>query len=125
VAVLAAVHFVLPSVVDRLRGPEDFAGPGSGSVQVEVVSGQTLAQIGNTLKTLGVVATVDAFTQAAAANPDSAGIQPGFYQLAQGLPSAEAVTALLDPSNRVTNKVVIPEGKRASWVLDALAKGAR
>lgn len=120
---LAGVQLALPAIVDRLSGPADFPGPGTGSVQVEVVTGQTLAQIGNTLKGVGVVASVDGFTRAAAANPDSSGIQPGFYTLRTGMPSAAAVAALLDAANRVTKKVLIPEGKRTEWVLDALAKG--
>jgi UPF0755 protein len=114
---------VLPKVLSHFSGPADFAGPGSGSVQIEITSGQTLAQIGNTLKSQGVVASVDGFTRAAGDNPKSAGIQPGFYTLKSGMASKDAITALLDDANRVTNKVVIPEGKRATWVLDTLAKG--
>jgi UPF0755 protein len=35
--------------------------------------------------------------------------------------SSDAILALLDPANRVVVKVVIPEGKRVSWVVKTLA----
>ena len=62
-------------------------GPGKGKVTFEVQQGDTIAAMGRSLKTQGVVASVDAFTAAAAANPDSTGIQVGFYQLKKEMPA--------------------------------------
>ena len=48
---------------------------------VQVVQGESVAEVGRDLKKKDVVASVDAFLQAAAGNPDSARMQPGFYGL--------------------------------------------
>src|SRR3954470_7422068 len=42
----------------------DYPGPGDGEVQVEVVSGQSVAAVGRLLKQKSVIASVDAFLQA-------------------------------------------------------------
>lgn len=121
VVVVAIVGLLAPKVVSRLSGAPDFPGPGSGSVQVQIDPGETLAQIGNNLKSLGVVASVDGFIAAANDNPDSGSIAPGLYNLLLEMKSSDAILALLDPANRVVTKVVIPEGKRVSWTINTLA----
>jgi UPF0755 protein len=120
-AVIAVIGVVTPQVVSRLSGAPDFPGPGSGSVQVQIASGETLAQIGNSLKDLGVVASVDGFIAAANDNPESGSIAPGLYNLLLEMKSSDAILALLDPANRVVTRVVIPEGKRVSWIINTLA----
>lgn len=120
-AVIAVIGLVTPQVISRLSGVPDFPGPGSGSVQVEIQSGETLAQIGNSLKDLGVVASVDGFIAAANDNPDSGSIAPGLYNLLLEMKSSDAILALLDPANRVVTRVVIPEGKRVTWIIETLA----
>jgi UPF0755 protein len=100
---------------------QDYPGPGEGTIQVEVVKGQSLAAVGRMLKAKGVVASVDAFVAAATANPDSAGLQPGFYRLQLKMPAGDALTALLDPASRVQAKVTLPEGLRLDETLKRLA----
>jgi UPF0755 protein len=95
---------------------QDYPGPGSGEVQVTVASGDTGGAIGHTLVDNGVVATVGAFTSAYAANPAATGIQPGTYGLQLEMKASDAVNALLDPANRVSNRVTIPEGYTASQI---------
>jgi cell division protein YceG involved in septum cleavage len=51
-AVIAVIGLITPQVISRLSGAPDFPGPGSGSVQVQIEPGETLAQIGNSLKDL-------------------------------------------------------------------------
>ena len=121
IAVIAVIGLLASQVVSRLSGAPDFPGPGSGSVQVQIESGETLAQIGNSLKDIGVVASVDGFIAAANDNPDSGSIAPGLYNLLIEMKSADAILALLDPANRVVTRVVIPEGKRVSWTINTLA----
>lgn len=120
-AIIAAIGLITPQVISRLSGAPDFPGPGSGSAQVQINPGDTLAQIGNSLKELGVVASVDGFIAAANDNPDSGSIAPGAYNLLLEMKSSDAILALLDPANRVVTRVVIPEGKRVSWVINTLA----
>ena len=121
VALVATLGFVGPRVVALFSGAPDFPGPGSGSAQVQIAPGETLAQIGNSLKALGVVASVDGFISAASENSESASISPGAYNLRLEMKSADAILALLDPANRVVTKVVIPEGKRVTWTIETLA----
>ena len=121
VAVVAAIGLMAPRAISMFSGAPDFPGPGSGTVLVQIEPGASLAKIGNDLKTLGVVESVDGFISAANDNPNSANIAPGSYSLQLQMKSSDAISALLDPSNRVITKVVIPEGKRASWTIDALA----
>jgi len=95
---------------------QDYPGPGSGEAQVVVASGDTGGAIGQTLVDAGVVATTKAFTSAYAANPAATGIQPGTYTLQLEMKASDAVNALLDPANRVSNRVTIPEGYTAQQI---------
>lgn len=79
----------------------DYEGEGNGQpVLVEIPEGSSISQLGPELVENGVVRTDAAFQSAAAANPDAANVQPGFYQLEQEMSAAAAVRALLDPENR-------------------------
>ena len=121
-AVLVAVG------IDRVRGvfgqpPQDYAGPGRGSVVFEVEKGAVASAIGRDLKADGVVRSVEAFTDAAAEDPDSRGIQPGFYELQERMPAADALEVLVDPANLVQSTVTVPEGLRVEDTVALLAKG--
>ncbi|HEY0888214.1 MAG TPA: endolytic transglycosylase MltG [Nocardioides sp.] len=110
---------------DKLGGgPSDFSGQqAGGEVTFEVRQGDTAAQIGRNLKDAGVIASVDAFIAAATANPDSAGIQVGFYTLQKEMKAADALAVLVDPANIVTTTVAVPEGLRVVDIVELLAKG--
>ena len=120
-AIIAVIGLLTPQVISRVSGAPDYPGPGSGSIQVQIEPGETLAQIGNNLKAIGVVKSVDGFIAAANENSDSSTISPGTYNLRLKMKSSDAILALLDPANRVVTKVVIPEGKRVSWTINTLA----
>ena len=125
VAVIVALGLLAPRAISMFSSAPDFPGPGSGSVQLQIEPGATLAKIGNDLKALGVVASVDGFIAAANQIPESANISPGSYNLLKEMKSSDAILALLDPANRVVTKVVIPEGKRTSWTVAALVEAFR
>jgi UPF0755 protein len=108
---------------DLFSAPEDYEGAGQGSVEVVVSPGDRGPQMGRTLADADVVASVEAFIAAANAEPRFTSVQPGTYTLAQQMSAAEAVQALLDPANRVTETVVIAEGLRVDQILDRLAEG--
>jgi len=124
VGVIVALGLLAPRAISMFSSAPDFPGPGSGSVQLQIEPGASLAKIGNDLKTLGVVASVDGFIAAANKNPESANIAPGSYNLLKEMKSSDAILALLDPANRVVTKVVIPEGKRTSWTVAALVEAS-
>ncbi|MEJ2870176.1 endolytic transglycosylase MltG [Actinomycetospora sp. OC33-EN08] len=81
--------------------PPDFAGPGTGHVVVQVADGDSTRDIGESLAADGVVASARGFGQAAEDDPRGRGIQPGFYDMARGMPAAQAVTRMLDPAARL------------------------
>ena len=110
-----------PRLTELILGPPDFSGPGNGNVQIEILQGDSIAKIGNTLKSAGVVKSVDAFTLAASNNPDSGKISPGFYSMLLEMKAKDAILRLLDPTSKVVTKVTIPEGKRASDIFELIS----
>lgn len=107
----------------RFGGGEDYSGSGTGTVVVQVKEGQTARQIGQTLVAQQVVASTRAFARAAADNPRSQSIQPGFYNLRQKMKASLALERMLDPASRV-GALAIPEGWWASQVTAAVAKAS-
>lgn len=89
---------------------EDYSGVGHGSVDVVIKPGDTGAQMATAMVDAGVVASTKAFNTAFAANPQASSIQPGTYRMLLEMKASDAVTALLNPSSRVSFKVTVPEG---------------
>jgi UPF0755 protein len=81
-----------------------------------------VAAMGRNLKQQGVVASVDAFIDAASANPDSQSIQAGYYPLQKEMKASDVVEVLVDPDNQVKATVTIPEGLRVEEIVKILAK---
>jgi UPF0755 protein len=100
----------------------DYPGPGEGRVVIEVKSGETSADVAQTLKAEDVVKSTQAFVEAAYADPDASNLQPGFYQLQHKMTAADALAAVLDPSARIQARVTLPEGLRLDETLHKLAK---
>ena len=123
--VVGGFYFVVTRGVELIRdqfsSAEDFDGPGRGKVTFEVHEGDSLAAMGRNLKKQGVVASVQAFTEAAAAEPASTGIQVGFYRLQKEMPAADALEVLVEPDNILKNTVTVPEGLRVADIVDVLA----
>jgi UPF0755 protein len=112
----------LSIVKDRLADAADYPGPGSGSVAFEVDEGDSLSDIGRALKEKGVVASVEAFTVAAAGDPAAAGVQVGTYELKKEMAADDAVAILADPANLVKSTFTVPEGLRIEEMLPLIAK---
>ncbi len=101
--------------------PENYSGQGSGSVRVEVVQGDSAATIGATLEDAGVVASAEAFTDAAAADPRSMSIQPGRYEMNEEMSAAAALDLLVEGKALIDDDVTVPEGFTVQETLDRLA----
>ena len=109
-------------VSDQFQGPDDYPGPGTGQVEFTVNQDDLAAEIGRNLKAAGVTASVQAFTDAAAAEPASSGIQVGDYELQKEMKAADVVEVLIDPANIVSfPTVTIPEGLRLVDIVSTLA----
>ncbi|MFJ4871800.1 endolytic transglycosylase MltG [Streptomyces sp. NPDC088757] len=102
----------------RFAEVPDYAGSGTGEVQVEIPKGSLGTQIGNILKQAGVVKSVDAFVAAQQKDPDGNSIQAGVYTLKKEMSAESAVKLMLDPASQAN--LVIPEGKRNAWVYEKL-----
>ncbi len=101
---------------------EDYAGEGAGTVEVRVGGGDTLSDIARTLVDQGVIASADPFIDAAEADPDSMGIQPGVYRLRSQMSGQAALDLLLDPASRLVSRVTVPEGFTVSATLQRVAE---
>lgn len=99
----------------------DYEGLGQGTVQVVIEPGDTGTDIAATLYGQGVVASEQAFINAAKANTDSSGIKPGFYFMQREMKAEYALLALLDPNNRDLRKITVPEGKSIDYYFDKIA----
>jgi UPF0755 protein len=126
-AVIAGgIYFVgtwaVDKIGDQFSSAEDYPGPGQGKVTFQVKSGDTVAAIGRNLKAQGVVASVEAFIDAANGNPDSNKIQAGYFPLKKQMASNDVVEVLVDPSNMVKATVTIPEGLTIDDTVAILAK---
>jgi UPF0755 protein len=112
--------------IDKVRSAlgdsPDYGGPGTGSVTVQVRQGDSAAAIGRQLKAKDVVKSVEAFTDAAAADPKSRSIQVGYYQLKKQMKAADALAVLENPKNLVQARVTVPEGYRVKDVVKAVAE---
>jgi UPF0755 protein len=111
--------------IDKVQGffsSPDYAGGGTGEVQIEVKSDETLTEVANTLVKAGVVKSAGAFIDAANENPRSKNIQPGVYRLRNQMRAADAITMLLDLKNRLVNGVPVREGLTAKQTLQLLSE---
>ena len=107
-----------------LGSAEDYRGSGTGSVEVVIAPGATGVQIGETLEQAGVVKTAEAFYQESLSDDRSSMIQPGTFRLRMQMSSEAAIDALLDNTNRIETRIVVPEGSRVSEIVEAIVKGS-
>jgi uncharacterized YceG family protein len=115
---------------DARYHPADYAGPGTGQVTVQVMSGDTAFSLAPRLLQAGVIASTRAFTNAVetatgAGGAQSTGLQAGYYLLHSRMQASLAYSALLNPKDRVQTTVTIIEGKRAVDIIAILAKNTK
>ena len=110
VVALIAVFFLTKSA-------PDFSGPGQGKAIVSVVRGDSISGIANALTEADVVASPEAFINAANANAKSKSIGPGRYSMLKEMSGAGAVELMLDPKSRADSRLVLPEGLRINQSL--------
>ncbi len=113
-------RMLVDELSSRLAPSPDYEGPGTGEVLFEVEQGVTSAEIGRRLKRLGVVKSVDAFSEAAREEEKSRNIQVGYYELRKEMKASEALGVLVDPENLVQSVVVVPEGARVRQIVKSI-----
>ncbi|QIG43500.1 endolytic transglycosylase MltG [Nocardioides anomalus] len=110
----------IDKIKDQFSSAEDYPGPGGEDVTFEVKPGDTVSVMARNLKAQDIVASVDAFLDAAAGAPGTDAIQAGAYPLQKQMKASDVVDVLVDPSNIVTNAVTIPEGLQVGQIIDVL-----
>lgn len=125
-ALVIAAVLLVPQILPNFQGPvaQDYPGPGSGTVTVEILAGQTGGEIGDTLVDAGVVASRSAFVEAFNANAAAVSIGPGSYDLRLEMKAVDAVAALLNPTHRAEFQLTVVEGLRAEQVYERIASVA-
>jgi len=112
----------MAALQDRFNPAADYDGEGTGSVLIEVKSGENASDIATTLVEQDVVASREAFIEAANADPASTGIQVGFYELRKQMSAESALEVLTDPGNMVQSAVTLREGLNLNEIVGVLAK---
>ncbi|HEV2375572.1 MAG TPA: endolytic transglycosylase MltG, partial [Streptosporangiaceae bacterium] len=122
VAVLGVAGAGYYYVYSNYLHPADYSGSGSGSVEVQIKSGDTAATVGQVLFDKGVVASARAFSNAAKASSQGSGLEPGFYRLHLHMSAALAFKWLITRSALIQTQVTIPEGWRESRIIATLGQ---
>jgi UPF0755 protein len=113
---------VLKPWVAELTASNDYTGQGTGSVEVVVNPGDTGRAIGRSLEKAGVVKSSGAFVDAVAKEPKAASIQPGTYTMRERMSAASALTLMLDPATRTSERVLVREGLTAKDIAGVLSR---
>jgi UPF0755 protein len=107
---------------DRFSEPEDYPGPGSGSVEVTVEPGASGTDIAEALEDANVVADASIFAKLVATDPQGSSIQPGTYEMREEMSSEGALKLLLGAESRVDNTITIPEGQTVDEIIARVAE---
>lgn len=128
-AIVTAGYFLLQGPIQQLvaaaSGPEDYEGAGTGEVTVMIHDGDNGADIATTLHESGVTKSFDAFYDLLLKESPAPIFQPGAYKLAEQMSAQAALTALLNPENKLELTVVVPEGTAAVDVLQLITEGTQ
>ncbi len=123
-ALVTGIFFGGKAIVE-LISPEptpDYSGQGNGAVEVEIPDGASTGRIAEILADNDVVASSQAFLDAASGNADILTVQPGRYDMRLQMSGQAAVERILDPAARLFNRATIPEGYTVARTLESLAE---
>jgi len=120
-AIFGAAWWVWSNHEDKVREilgwelPNDYSGTGNGEeVIVTIRTGEIGSTIAANLHEAGVTMSYDAFYDLLVEMEESTGspvnFSTGNYTLQKEMSAQSAFDALMDPANRVTNQLMIPEG---------------
>ncbi|MFF2728676.1 endolytic transglycosylase MltG [Streptomyces sp. NPDC058008] len=96
----------------------DFAGDGTGSVEVEIPEGAYGNEIASILKKAGVVKSSGAFISAQNGKYKGKSIQAGVYLLKKEMSGESAMALMLNPKSQ--NGLVVPPGTRNAAVYEKI-----
>ena len=103
--------------------PTDYKGAGNGEqVVITIQSGDIGSDIARTLHDKGVTMTFDSFYKLLLAQKAQPNFQPGNYSLQKEMSAQSALDALMNPSNKITDKLLITEGTTLPKALEIIAQ---
>lgn len=123
-AVLAGLGYLgvtrgIDALDSAFADPEDYDGPGIGATTFRVTSGDSISIIADNLERLDVVASAEAFVDAAAVDDRSAGIREGVYRVREQMSAAETVDLLVSARTR-GSQFTFTAGKTVEEIVDLL-----
>jgi UPF0755 protein len=121
VAVLLGALLLVGLKLFKSGGADDYVGSGTGQVDIRVAPNAGASQIAATLAANGVIKSASAFLAVNQGDDRLTKIQPGTYRMHVHMSSSAALDLFFDPTARLTNKVVIPEGATVKKTLQLLA----
>ncbi|WP_223690664.1 endolytic transglycosylase MltG [Leifsonia poae] len=104
---------------------DDYTGQGTGSVLFSIKSGDTGSDVATNLQKAGVTKSYSAFYTLLLRQHPAVEFQPGAFKLAKQMSAQAALVALQDPSSRVENTAVIPEGTAEKDILPIVAEATK
>ncbi|CAN5359206.1 hypothetical protein BH11ACT4_BH11ACT4_03740 [soil metagenome] len=103
--------------------PTDYTGAGNGTeVIVTIQSGDIGEDIAHTLHDKGVTLTFKAFYDLLLAQKEQPNFQPGNFRLQEHMSAQAALDALLNPDNKVVDKLLITEGTVLPKALEIISE---
>ncbi len=103
----------------------DYTGNGTGSVTFTIKSGDDGSAIATNLQKAGVTKSYTAFYSLLLHQQPQIVWQPGVFKLAKQMSAKAALAALQDPSSRLQNTAVIPEGTAEKDALQTVAAATK
>ena len=121
--IIAAAALVVGGLfVSGVFSNDDYVGGGSGEVQFTIADGEYGDAIAINLAKADVIKSSKKFYNVLLDTKPEPVFSPGIYKLKQHMSNAAALSALQDPSSRVENTAIIPEGTTLKGTLQILAQ---
>lgn len=126
IVIIGVLVLVIGSILSRVIGgllpgdAEDYSRTSGDAVTFTVNSGEGAILIGRRLEEAGIVASAEAFQEAAEMSPGKH-IQPGEYDMQEQMTAEDAVKSLQGAGRAAVAYVVVNRGERLQEVLDSLA----
>ena len=124
-AASAAVWFNFQPQIEKVLGieaPNDYTGGGTGKVVVTIENNQIGGDVAKTLAAQGVTRSSTAFYKLLLVQDPQVTFHPGSYQLKNHMSAKAALAALMDPVNRVSTRLSVPEGTTVKGIIARLGK---
>lgn len=103
--------------------PTDYVGSGNGKEAIVTIrSGDIGSDVARELHEAGVTMTYNAFYKLLLTRPENVNFVPGNFALQEKMSAQSALDALLDPSNKITDRLLLREGITVTTALELISE---